>query len=401
MPTDTADGSDIDELPHLLIVDDSRLMRRAISKILGKEYRITEAEDGQVAWDILQDNHDIQVVFTDLSMPNLDGFGLLEHIRNCDDPGINQLPVIIITGAEDDDAIKHKALNNGASDFISKPFESVQLRSRAKTHVHLGETHKKLNKTESALEAQATIDNLTGLSNKKYFESHIIKDLSYARRHRSELTLIFLEVDHFQSLFLKYGKAIADEVLTKIADIGRENIRNEDTLARIGLSKLAFILPATNRIGAKRLAQRISQQISDLEIYIYTDTLLTMTTSIGIAAIDIGNDVDVNNITELAEQHFQLAQQQDVNSIVIDRENILENESSETEESNKTESTALATLPDMNTATLMASGNEAERLHPHLTMLLKGLLPLLKLCNQQLKLNIDSAISNIEKHLDQ
>ncbi|MCK4744337.1 MAG: diguanylate cyclase [Sulfuriflexus sp.] len=392
MPTES--DTNTENLPHLLVVDDSRLMRRAIGKILGKEYRITEAEDGKVAWELLQSSNDIQVVFSDLSMPNLDGFGLLELIRNSEDPSINELPVIIITGAEDDDAIKHKALNNGASDFISKPFESAELRTRAKTHIRLEETHKKLNQTESELEAQATVDKLTGLSNKKYFESHIVKDLSYAKRHRCELTLIFLEVDNFQTLFLKQGKTVADEVLKKVADIGRENIRNEDTLARIGLSKLAFILPAANRIGAKRLAQRISQQISDIEI-------TPVTTSIGIAAIDINNDISVSDIINLAEEHLQQAHQQDSNSIIID-DNHTEEEiiTSEPEKEPVEEKlAALKSLPDMNTATQMASSDEAERLQPYLAVLLKGILPLLKLCNSSLKLEIDEAITRIEKYL--
>lgn len=397
MPTES--DTNTENLPHLLVVDDSRLMRRAIGKILGKEYRITEAEDGKVAWDILQSNNDIQVVFSDLSMPNLDGFGLLELIRNSDDSTINELPVIIITGADDDDAIKHKALNNGASDFISKPFESVQLRTRAQTHIRLEETHKKLNQTESELEAQATVDKLTGLSNKKYFENHIVKDLSYAKRHRCELTLIFLEVDHFQALFLRQGKIIADEVLKKVADIGRENIRNEDTLARIGLSKLAFILPAANRIGAKRLAQRISQQISELKI---SNSSLSITTSIGIAAIDINNDISVSDITDLAETNLQLARQQDGNSVVIDENDADEKEATTPEpekEPIEEKIAVLESLPDMNTATQMASSDEAERLQPHLAILLKGILPLLKLCNSSLKLEIDDAITRIEKYL--
>jgi len=392
MPTDTDSDSNTTALPHLLIVDDSRLMRRAIGKILGKEYRITEAEDGNIAWNILQSDHDVQVVFTDLSMPNLDGFGLLELIRNSEDPIINQLPVIIITGADDDDAIKHKALNNGASDFISKPFESVQLRTRAKTHVRLEETHKKLNQTESDLELLATIDKLTGLNNKNYFENHIPKDLSYAKRHRRELTLLFLEIDSFQALFIKYGKGVADEVLKNVADIGRENVRNEDTLARIGLSKLAFILPAANRIGAKRLAERISQQISELKIELSNKKLLPITTSIGIAAIDINNEVSVNDIITLAEQHLQLASQQGNNSVVLNANDIKEPIISPP---------PLETLPDMNTATRMAANDEAERLQPYLATLLKGILPLLKLCNRKLSLGIDDAISTIENHLKQ
>jgi len=389
MPDDTEIESE--EIPHLLVVDDSRLMRRAIGKILGKEYQITEAADGEEAWTILQETNDIRVIFSDLSMPNLDGFGLLERIRESDDPAINELPVIIITGAEDDDETKHKALNNGASDFISKPFESVQLRTRAKTHVRLDQTHKKLNETTSELEKQATTDRLTGLSNKKYFDTRIVKDLSYAKRHRRELSLMILEINDFHHLFLNLGKEIADTILKRVANISQDGTRNEDTLARIGLAKLAF--PSVNRIGAKRLAERVCEKIDKLKIQ-HEDKYIDFNTNIGVAAIDINNSTSVDEIINLAEQHLQLAITQSENSIVIDviqaKENNLALEESQP---------PLEALPDIETAIRLSESNEAERLQPYLIILLNKMLPLLKLCNNKLKLGIDDAISIIENKI--
>ncbi len=373
MPDDTEVENE--EIAHLLVVDDSRLMRRAIGKILGKEYRITEAADGEEAWSTLQEIDDIRVIFSDLSMPNLDGFGLLDRIRQSDDPAINELPVIIITGAEDDDETKHKALQNGASDFISKPFESVQLRTRAKTHVQLNQTHKKLTETTSELEKQATTDRLTGLSNKKYFDSRIVKDLSYAKRHRGELTLVLLEINEFHRLFLKRGKEVADDILKRVANISCAETRNEDTLARIGLAKLAFILPSANRVGAKKLADRVSEQLNELDVNF----------NIGIAATDINNTTSTDDIINLAEDHLQTAISQPGNSIVIDE--IV------------TKLTPLNSLPDIDTAIRLSGSAEAERLQPYLAVLLNKLLPLLKLCNKKLGLDIDDAISKIEKRL--
>jgi len=394
---------EIEELPHLLVVDDSRLMRRAIGKILGKEYRITEAEDGEEAWTILQATESIRVIFSDLSMPKLDGFGLLEKIRNSDNPAINELPVIIITGADDDDETKHKALNNGASDFISKPFESVQLRTRAKTHVRLEQTHKKLNETASELEKQATSDRLTGLSNKKHFDARIVKDVSYAKRHRGELTLMFLEIHDFNRLFLKHGKEIADLILTGVTGICQSCTRNEDTLARVGLAKLAFILPSANRIGAKRLSERIYERINDLSIR-SDKTVIPITTNIGIAAIDINNSTSVEDIINLADKHLQIAISQTGNSIVIDDQDTSEANVDEATEIakdviRKPEIPALSTLPDLETATQIAGSENAEQLHPYLSALLRKILPLLKMCNVKLELGIDDAILIIEKKI--
>ena len=391
-----SDDTEIDdeERPHLLVVDDSRLMRRAIGKILGKEYRITEAPDGEEAWSILQETDDIRVIFSDLSMPNLDGFGLLERIRQSDDPAINELPVIIITGADDDDETKHKALNNGASDFISKPFESVQLRTRAKTHVRLDQTHKKLNETTSELEKQATTDRLTGLSNKKYFDTRIVKDLSYAKRHRGELTLVLLEIYDFHHLFLKYGKEIADDILKRVANISHAGTRNEDTLARIGLAKLGFILPSANRIGAKRLAERVCEQIKEIEI-MFEGSTIPITINIGIAAIDINNTTSVDDVLNLAKEHLQIAISQQGSSIVID--------DIKPDDANTDVIEArppLTTLPDIETATRLAGSHESDRLQPYLSQLLKKILPLLKLCNKKLDLGIDDAITRIENKIN-
>ena len=391
MSDDTEIASE--EIPHLLVVDDSRLMRRAIGKILGKDYRITEAPDGEEAWSILQETDDIRVIFSDLSMPNLDGFGLLERIRQSDDPAINELPVIIITGADDDDETKHKALNNGASDFISKPFESVQLRTRAKTHVRLEQTHKKLSETTSELEKQATTDRLTGLSNKKYFDTRIVKDLSYAKRHRGELTLVLLEVNDFHHLFLKHGKEIADDILKRVASIGHACTRNEDTLARIGLAKLGFILPSANRIGAKRLAERVCEQINEIEIT-FDGSAIPIIINIGIAAIDINNTTSVEDVLNLAKDHLRAAVSQQGCSIVID-----DIKADETDLDNIEPRPPLAALPDIDTAARLAGSHEANRLQPYLSQLLKKILPLLKLCNKKLELGIDDAIKTIEKKI--
>jgi len=155
--------------PRILAVDDSRVMRRAMSKVLGKSYYAIEAEHGEVAWTFLINEPDIQVVFTDLSMPYLDGFGLLDRMRSSDDPHLQDMPVIIITGKDDDDATKQMALDKGASDFITKPFDSVQLQARAKAHVRYEETSRKLNETSDRLERQSTVDELTGLGGRRYF----------------------------------------------------------------------------------------------------------------------------------------------------------------------------------------------------------------------------------------
>ena len=80
--------------PRILAVDDSRVMRVAMKKILGKDYDVIEAEHGEDAWTLLINDNTIQVLFTDLSMPYLDGYGLLKRMRTSDDPHLQEMPVM-------------------------------------------------------------------------------------------------------------------------------------------------------------------------------------------------------------------------------------------------------------------------------------------------------------------
>ena len=76
--------------PRILAVDDSRVMRRAMTKVLSKEYDVVEAENGEDAWTLLINDDSIQIVFSDLSMPFLDGYGLLERIRTSKDARLSE-----------------------------------------------------------------------------------------------------------------------------------------------------------------------------------------------------------------------------------------------------------------------------------------------------------------------
>lgn len=402
--------ADSADLPHLLVVDDSRLMRRAIIKILGDEYRITEAADGEEGWKLLQQHEDVRIVFSDLSMPVLDGFGLLDRIRNSEDARIRDTAVIIITGAEDDDATKNRALSAGASDFISKPFESVQLRSRAKTHIKLETTNRKLSQTTVALETTSTIDTLTGLANKAYFEERGNKDLALAKRHRGELALLRIDIDNFNNLFTKHGKEPASHILKQVCDALKENVRREDTLARIGVAKLAFIMPQTNRVGARQVGERIRQQLADIQ-FEYGGFALPTTVSIGVAALDITPNTAFAEFVSLAENHLAIAVEAGGNRLVADASDGLKLDVEQAVVEEQTQPAILETvvepvieiesMPDIETALLRIENDEQDSLNPYLALLLRRTLPLLELANRKLQLGIDDAIEKIRSHAQQ
>lgn len=114
--------------PTILIVDDSRVVRVSMKKILGDLYNVIEAEDGEDGWIKIRSHDDIRCVFTDFSMPELDGFGLLSRIKASANSQIKGLPVILVTGNEDDDSIRAKAKQGGFSEVVIKPFKPGEIR---------------------------------------------------------------------------------------------------------------------------------------------------------------------------------------------------------------------------------------------------------------------------------
>jgi len=262
--------------PTILVVDDSRLMRVAARKILKNEFEILEAEDGEVAWDVLQDSRQINLVMSDLSMPNLDGLGLLKKIRESSESHCKELPVIIVTGAEDDDVSKNIALAAGASDFITKPFESVQLLARAQAQAKQQRTQQALHDSETSkqqLKKQLNVDSLTGLPNQRAFLDSIEKDLSYSIRHGTELATLMVQVEKYKALFLRRGKKTAEEVLRRLAGLLSEGRRHEDTVARFGMDTFGILLPSANLMGARRVAEELHRAIKRQEFNIDDETV--------------------------------------------------------------------------------------------------------------------------------
>lgn len=122
----TPTPADAGNKPWILIVDDSRVVRKTIINALGPSFHILEAGDGVAGFRMLRQNSRIEVVISDIQMPEMDGYGLICKVRAVEDPGMREIPIIVITSAEDD-ITRERAYACGANDFILKPFNTDQL----------------------------------------------------------------------------------------------------------------------------------------------------------------------------------------------------------------------------------------------------------------------------------
>lgn len=115
--------------PTVLIVDDSRTVRAAVSKHLREQFTTIEAEEGEAGWAALMEHPETKVVISDIQMPILDGYGLICRIRASEDESVRDKPILVITSA-DDETTRERAYACGANDFVLKPLEFSDLPSR-------------------------------------------------------------------------------------------------------------------------------------------------------------------------------------------------------------------------------------------------------------------------------
>jgi two-component system cell cycle response regulator len=301
---------------RLLIVDDSKVIRVTARKILRDHFETIEAVDGENAWDALNNEGPFSLVVSDLTMPNLDGFGLLERIRNSQRPDIRDIPVIIITGANDSETTKSRAAQAGATDFIGKPFDSVHLLARTQAHANTRAMTNALRQETFKLEEQATNDPLTGLPNEIAFMDRGYQQLSYAIRHKTTLSVSLIEIDDYLELGRQHGNQAAEEIIKSVAKALNAEIRQEDIAARTGTARFGLLLPGMNIAGINNLAERISRSVCTSPVK-HGEARINITISIGVATPDIRRDTRLEDLLSEAARHLSLASSRGGNQAVI------------------------------------------------------------------------------------
>jgi diguanylate cyclase (GGDEF)-like protein len=300
---------------RLLIVDDSKVIRVSARKILQNHFETVEALDGNNAWEILSGEPPFSLVVSDLTMPGMDGFGLLEKIRGSHLPHVRNLPVIIITGANDSEATMQRATAAGATDFIGKPFDAVHLLARTQAHAEAYSTEQTLAQETMTLEDQALVDASSGLPNEAAYMARGQELHAYARRHNSALGLFCIEIDDFGEIFKQHGDAATLGAVKSVADILTACIRQEDMAARIGTSRFALLLPGLSNDGIRNLADRIIHDVYAQNLNVGGETL-RLSVSIGVAAPEISADIVFDSMLSSATRYLQEAVRQGGNQVV-------------------------------------------------------------------------------------
>ena len=272
------------DLPQrrVLVVDDSKFVRTTFASILKASFAVREEADGEAAWDAIESDPSLVMVFTDLDMPKLDGFGLLSRIRAAGERRIKQLPVVVISGHEEA-GLKQRARDLGANDFIAKSADAPEVLSRLDNLLRLVRTSSELEQSQEAVQRTATHDPLTGTHTPHYLVTEGRKHFAHVRRHGGELAVMAIRLDTYDDIALAAGKDIADVVIQRVAKLLLGKVRAEDSVARV--AHASFVVLAAGAAGPQMLAvgQRLRRELDEAKVT-YKDQTLKFVSSLGVAS---------------------------------------------------------------------------------------------------------------------
>ncbi len=386
----------------VLVADDSRVIRKAVNTILSDDYRIVEAENGEQALAQLQENPNIHVVLLDLWMPDVDGFEVLESMRNSDSPRLKALPVIVVTGHDDDADMRTRAEELGAADFIAKPFSAVELRNSVRQYIlpptqanvipftKGGDDTTSLSATQAAAAAEERKPRVKTVAEiRRAREAYLAREgarmLHEAIRQRRPLTVLRLQVDRVKGLLHKTDTEFTKRTLYRINKLVESETRRKDLVVRVGPADFVIVMPNTDGAEAREVGKVIYRALRHTT-FEYGDMKFRLTLSGGLAAPRITENMKFETIVALADVRLERAYNSGGDQLIFEdlRPGALAEESRR--------------LSLDEAASSLRSGYTAQ-VAQQLDRLLRKCLPLLVFANTTLRLNIDDAIRRIHERI--
>jgi len=246
---------------RILIVDDrgaNVLLLEQLLQAVG--YRHVMSTQDPFAVCDLHREHNFDLILLDLQMPGMDGFAVMAGLAQIETQAKGYVPVLAITVQP---GHKLRALAAGAKDFIAKPFELEELKTRIHNLLEVRLLHKKLSNAVNTLETMALQDALTGLANRRLLMDRLNQSrLSSARTH-NHCALMFMDLDKFKQLNDTLGHDVGDQLLQLVSARLLLCVREGDCVARFGGDEFVVLLDALsqNAADAAQQAQSVAHKI--------------------------------------------------------------------------------------------------------------------------------------------
>ena len=306
--------------PLILVVDDLPVNIQLIQNYLaGVGYDTMAAHNGEEAIHRVNERQP-DLILLDVMMPRMNGFDACRHLKQ--NQATQYIPVIMVTALNElDDKIR--GIEAGADDFISKPFNRLELLARVKSLLRVKTLHdqlqlkiRQLEQMKEQLRALAVTDGLTGVYNYRYFRQYLAQEIRRADRHHLHVSLVMLDIDYFKKFNDAYGHLAGDEVLRVTARLMKGHTRAIDVVARYGGEEFAIILPETDKEAARIVAEKVRRLVEKTPFPQQNGHgTARLTVSIGVASYH-AEARSADSLIHLADQRLYRAKAEGRNRVV-------------------------------------------------------------------------------------
>jgi diguanylate cyclase (GGDEF)-like protein len=264
---------------RILIVDDAMENVQVLHQALGDEHEVLFALSGEKALEIARTQQP-DLILLDAVMPDMDGYAVCAALRASS--ALRDIPVIFVTALSQPED-ETRALEAGAVDFISKPFNVAVVRARVRTQLTL-------KRQSDALREMSMTDTLTGVANRRSFNEAMDNEWRRCTRAGQPMALIMVDIDCFKLYNDYYGHQAGDVCLQQVAAaMSRCAGRPPDLLARYGGEEFIVLLPQETHQGAEVVAQRILEEVRALKLpHAGSAVGDFVTVSMGVASVQPG-----------------------------------------------------------------------------------------------------------------
>jgi diguanylate cyclase (GGDEF)-like protein len=274
---------------RVLMIDDDEddvvLVRSMLERVPGVRFELEACRTGAAGIERLRSGN-FDVCLLDELLGGARGSELLSGLEGAP----IRTPVIMLTALTDRD-VDLGAMKAGAADYLVKQELRWQMLDRAIRYaVERARLIAKLQQSQARLRALASVDELTGLFNRRHFMALLPAAVSAARRHRHPLSLCMWDLDSFKQVNDRYGHLAGDAVLRSFGHELRRSLRAEDTPARLGGDEFVVLMPFTSAANAQVAVSRLRNAVQRLKFTGSDATSFTVGTSCGIA--ELGADMD-------------------------------------------------------------------------------------------------------------
>ena len=222
----------------------------------------------------------------------------------------------MVADLEDRDRVL-RGLDLGVNDYLTRPLDRNELVARVRTQLLRKRYADALRQNLQASIEMAVVDALTGLNNRRYFESHLASLLTVAARRHSPLSLVVLDIDHFKSVNDTHGHDAGDLVLKSFAKRIRRIVRQADLPCRLGGEEFVVIMPDTTLAEAAQIAERLRAGVQAEHFAIGPNRApIPVTVSIGLA--DAGTVSDPHALFKRADAALYRSKHSGRNRVTAD-----------------------------------------------------------------------------------